>query len=194
MTRFSIRTLMAFVVLIAAGIVALKTATAVSAEIVVLLTLSAVGTAILGAIFTRGPKQAWWIGFTLFSAGYFALQFTSIIDPQITTFQMLKHLRLTMFPYAEDVRSNISAPVMIAQEATVQRQLAHQFRVSADVTNDPVIKRHTQNLQEIRSILTTLRPTGPEEEHFQKVGNAMLSLLVGFIGGTLAVWFYQKRE
>jgi hypothetical protein len=73
MRRFSIRTLMAFVLVSAVGLAALRTAGDLSAGLLFLVALAAVGVAILGATFMRGAEQAWWIGFALFCGGYLTL-------------------------------------------------------------------------------------------------------------------------
>jgi hypothetical protein len=72
MRRFSIRSLIAFVVISAVGLAALKSASDLWAETVLLADLVAIGVAVLGAAFSRGREQAWWTGFALFSFGYLA--------------------------------------------------------------------------------------------------------------------------
>jgi hypothetical protein len=72
MRRISIRSLIAFVVVSAVGLAALKNASEFWAVAVLLTDLVAIGVAVLGAAFSRGPKQAWWAGFALLSCGYLA--------------------------------------------------------------------------------------------------------------------------
>jgi hypothetical protein len=72
MRRISIRSLMAFVVVSAVGLAALKNASVFWAVGVLLADILAIGVAVLGAAFSRGREQAWWAGFALFSCGYLA--------------------------------------------------------------------------------------------------------------------------
>jgi hypothetical protein len=73
MHRFSIRTLMAVVLVSAIGLAALKNANDLWAGMMMLIALAAVGVAVLGAINLQGRERAWWQGFGLFCGGYLAL-------------------------------------------------------------------------------------------------------------------------
>ena len=67
MGRISIRASMAVVVFAAVGLAALRNASELWAGAMVLVALTAVGGAVLGAINLRGIERAWWQGFALFS-------------------------------------------------------------------------------------------------------------------------------
>ena len=75
MRRFSIRTLMAVVVVSAVGLAALRNANEVWADVMCLAALAAVGSAMLGAMFLRRREQAWSAGFALFSGSYLVFAF-----------------------------------------------------------------------------------------------------------------------
>src|SRR5262245_25282287 len=95
MRRFSIRTLMAFVVVSAVGLAALRNASEFWAVAALLADLVAIGIAVLGAAFLRGREQAWWAGFALFSCGYLAflmgLWFDSTFHSQEVTNPALQY-------------------------------------------------------------------------------------------------------
>jgi hypothetical protein len=101
MRRFSIRFLMAFVLVSAVGLAALRNANELWEGTMLLLALAAVGMAILGAIFMRGRDRAWWIGFALFSGGYLLMTFapglSNEVRPKLGTTHLLDevHHRLT---------------------------------------------------------------------------------------------------
>jgi len=67
MRRFSLRTLMAVIVLSALGFAALRNASALWAGIMLLTILAMLGVATLGMIFLRHKERAWSVGFALFT-------------------------------------------------------------------------------------------------------------------------------
>ena len=75
MHRFSIRTLMAFVLVSAVGLAALKNASDLWAGMMLLVALGSVGIALLGAFILRGKERYWCAGFAFFAGGYVALAF-----------------------------------------------------------------------------------------------------------------------
>ena len=61
MRGFSIRTLMAFVLVSAIGLAALRNAGDLWAGMMMQVALTAVGVAVLGAVLLRGRERAWWL-------------------------------------------------------------------------------------------------------------------------------------
>ena len=72
MRRHSIRTLMAFIVVSAIGLAALRRADEFWAGMLLMAALAAVGAAVLGAAILQGRERAWWAGFAFFGGGYLA--------------------------------------------------------------------------------------------------------------------------
>ena len=70
MRRISVLSLMAFILVLAIGLAALRTASHLVAGMLLLAALAAVGVAILGAALMRGDERAWWAGFAFFGAAY----------------------------------------------------------------------------------------------------------------------------
>lgn len=68
--RISIAGLMAVVLIVSIGVAALRSATEEWAGLVTLVTLGALASAVLGVIYRRGGRRAYWLGFTLFGRGY----------------------------------------------------------------------------------------------------------------------------
>ncbi len=69
MRRISIRTLMAFVLVSAVGLAALRNANELWAGMMLLVAMAALGGAVLGLILMRGRERAWWLGFVQCLAG-----------------------------------------------------------------------------------------------------------------------------
>jgi hypothetical protein len=68
--RISISGLMAVVLIVSIGVAALRSASEEWAALVTLVTLWLLTFAILGAIYRRGDRRAFWTGFALFGWGY----------------------------------------------------------------------------------------------------------------------------
>ncbi len=71
--RFSIAGLMGIVLIAAVGLAGLRNASPLWAGTLLMLTCAALALAVVGAIYCRGPRQAWWLGFAIFGWGYLAL-------------------------------------------------------------------------------------------------------------------------
>src|SRR5438128_404667 len=102
MKRFTIRTLMAFVVVLAVGLAGLRSATELWAGCLLLVTLGVLLAAVLGAIYTAGRSRAGWVGFSLFGLAYLALALTPIVPERLTgalpTTQALNYVYLQVSP------------------------------------------------------------------------------------------------
>ncbi len=125
MRRISVRSLMAAVLVFTIGLAALRNAGNLWAGIILLLDLAALGGAVLGAAIMRGRKQAWWLGFTVFGAGYL-MAASSSLGSDLPTTRML--------------------------------------------------------------------PGAAILEAFLATGRRVFAFLAGLVGGTVATWFYNRRQ
>ncbi len=71
--RVSIRGLMALVFFVAVGFVSLRFASEGWAGLVWVLTLALLASAVLGIVYRRGARRAFWVGFALMGSGYLAM-------------------------------------------------------------------------------------------------------------------------
>ena len=101
MRRFSIRRLMAFIIVAAIGLAALRNANDLWAGMLLLVALAAVGFALMGAAILRGKERHWWAGFAFFGGAYLALSvgpwLGDTIRPQLGTTHLLDRLEQLMF-------------------------------------------------------------------------------------------------
>jgi hypothetical protein len=185
MRRFSIRTLMAFVLVSAIGLAALRNANELWAGALLLVALAAAGAAVLGAIFLRGREQAWWAGFALFSGGYLVAAICPVQSPLATT-QMLIYIHPVV------TSSETGPPVypifwrQRAQALAKIERLKAEGRGPADAALDSAMKL-------LANLNTQLAGT-PNQDEFIRVGHSLLSLLAGLVGGMVARWFCARRE
>ena len=95
--RFSIAGFMGFVVAFCVGLVSLRYASEPAAGGILLLTLGGLCLAILGAVYRRGARRAFWLGFALFGWGYMTLASQTWWDrkidrPELLTTRLLNRL------------------------------------------------------------------------------------------------------
>ena len=200
MRRFSIRTLMAFVVACAVGLAALRHADEVWAAVILTIALGAVATAVFGAlIFGEGPRYRW-AGFAVFSGGYLILAvapgLSDAFKPHLGTTCLLNYVQ-------SQVAAASSAELVRLQP---RRDRVAQLIASLDA-GDPRFAVLTNRLATVdaaiekeRALQTNggrwrlLLPGAVNQDEFLCVGHSLFSLLAGLLGGTIAMWFYERRE
>jgi hypothetical protein len=198
MRRISIRTLMAFVLVSAVGLAALRNANELWAGMMLLVAMAALGGAVLGVILMRGRERAWWLGFAVFAGGYLALAFgpwlSDVFQPQLGTTHLLGHLRKLMFDSDALPLTPSEADSLLLQERRLEAGLANVKRVARNFSADPAGLAMAKKLQAIQGQLTANKNAGPRYEHFHGVGHSLFTLLAGLVGGTVAVWFWERRK
>jgi hypothetical protein len=89
MRRFSISTLMAFILVSAVGLAALRNANEWWAGAMLLVAIAAVGIALAGAVIMRGRERCRRATFAFFGGGYLALTFapgfSTEVGPRLVT-------------------------------------------------------------------------------------------------------------
>jgi hypothetical protein len=230
MRRISIRTLMAFVVVSAVGLAALRNGGELWVAILLLLALAAAGVAILGAALMRGREQAWWLGFVVFEGAYLvaalgpmrpelattlALSYVhSRIDGESANDAILARiisLRSSVFTLKMKIRAARESPgfspasndpsiaVLLESNAVLDSRIralesciqAMRKPDSASVdTITPVLNAEGLSISRWRSVF----PGAANLDTFQRVGHSLFALLAGLVGGTVALWFWERRK
>jgi hypothetical protein len=189
MWRVSIRTLMAVVLVSAVGLAALRNASELWVEVMLLLAIAAEGVSILGAALLRGRERAWWFGFAVFAGLYLALAVGPWVNDgfrqQLITSHWLVRLRNAM--------SESTVPILVGEKQAIEAELARLRRTKPDLRYDPVVSSLTSNLRAIEVQLTANRNAGLRYDNFQRIGHAFLALLAGLAGGTVGLWFWARR-
>jgi hypothetical protein len=193
MRSVSIRTVMAFVLASAVGLAALRNANDQWAGILPLVTLAAVGVALLGAILTRGRERAWWLGCCMFIGGYLAAAITPW-QHQLGTTHLLEYVHarvvgasLATFTVSRGDRNSI-----------LYRVVTSDGRVKLTTVSDRAYRSTPQD-DLVFSALPADRwrsafPGAANHDPFLRVGQCLFALLAGLMGGLVALWFYGRCE
>lgn len=155
MRRFSIRTIMALIVVSAIGLAALGNASHLWAALMLLFALGCVGVALLGAAILRRKERYWWAGFVFFAGGYLVLAFAPWSSQTFGVRMGATYLR-------EELYSRVSPEIPGGNTINQQQMFRFARAVNLDL--------------------------------FRRVGHSLFSLLSGLMGGTVALWFYARRE
>jgi hypothetical protein len=207
MRRFSIRSLMAFVLACALGMAALRNANEFWAGAMIMVALAAVGTAVLGALTLRGADRYGWAGFAVFSGGYLVIAVgpwpSDSFKPQLGTTALLTYVRAR-------AADTLTSPTESLPGLQLRRaQLVQQIEAFAAVTRDsfdPALVELKKRLANVdiaiqRAIAggpsaspwRALRPGAMHVAHFFCVGHSLFSLLAGLVGTAVARGFYARR-
>ena len=194
MRRFSIRSLTAFIFVAAIGLAALRDANDLWAGMLLLLALATVAIAMIGAVILRGGERYWWAGFAYFGGGYLALTvgpwLSDTLQPQLGTTEVLRHAHHRMMASA--------SPTLDDAEVAELRQRRLELRsvfmqVRGRKESDPSLIVTKRELAKVNQQLAAADAVPPFDQ-FQRVGHSLFTLLAGLLGGTVAVWFYMRRE
>jgi hypothetical protein len=188
MRRFSLRTLMAFILVAAVGLAALRNANDRWAGVMLLTALASVGVSFIGAALMRGREQAWWLGFAVFGGGYLAVCLGPWVGDafrqQLSTTHWIGELRNLMF--------DSSTKYLLAEKEEIRDELAKLLPAAGNY--DPVASSLRNSLRSIDEQLTKNRNATRRFDSFQSVGHCLFVLLSGLMGGTVAVWFDSRRR
>ena len=194
MRRFSIRSLTAFIVLAAIGLAALRDANDLWAGMLLLLALATVAVAMIGAVILRGGERFWWAGFAFFGGGYLAIAvgpwLSDTFQPQLGTTQVLRRAHGRMIASAAPTLDDVE----LADLRKRRLELHPVFmRVRARKESDPALMVTKQALAKVDQQLAAADAV-PLLDQFLRVGHSLFTLLAGLLGGTIAMWFYIRRE
>jgi hypothetical protein len=193
MRRFSIRKLMAGIVIAALAMAALKNASAFWSSVLLMVTLAVIGSAMLGAVAMQGREQHWWRGFVLFSGCYLALALGlfpgETLHPPLGTTYFLGQLHEQMHPAMVPAKNNLETLVFERQSKTsfLESLLSRSPKSDANILS---VQGQIISLDQQIAVLNS----GATYDQFQRVGHSLFALLSGLLGGTVAVWFYVRRE
>jgi hypothetical protein len=133
MRRYTIRSLMALVILAAVGLAALRSANELWAGLMLLVALATIGVTLLGTIISRGRERAWWAGFAFFAGSYLLLAegpwLSPWLRPQLGTTHLLNELHSRLMPQVsgDTVEAQQVAAVTRAASLDVLLRLGHSL-------------------------------------------------------------------
>ncbi len=204
MRRFSIRTLMVFVLVSAVGLAALRNANGVWAGVKLLLALASVGVAVVGTCLMRVRERAWWLGFGVFGGGYLAVAIAPVLSSPFNAYLGTTSLLNSMQSRAATA-SSIPLEVLVSRRTLLAARLEFldrddpkvaesRDRRAAGLANLDAMIEQEQTSQLYGERWRSFLPGAANAGLFRCVGHSLFVLLAGLVGGMIAVRFYARRE
>jgi hypothetical protein len=189
--RISIARLMGVVSVIAVGAAALKVADEVWAGVMLALTIGLLGVAVLGALYGREARRAFWIGALLFGAAYLVPSLVEATREKLPTTRLLTYAHSKLAPSRNELAlDNVS--YALQGSGQVNGQVVLDFTTSPGQSGTVATTNGPTNSG--MKFLFTVLSTGTTPEHFLTVGHCLLALVAGLIGGLIARAFYNGER
>jgi len=190
MRRFSIRTLMTYLLVPAAGLAVLRNSNAWWAGTMLFVAIAVLGISMVGAVIMRGRERSWWAGFSFFCGSYlvltFAPGFSTEVMPRLVTTKLLEVM------HSEFAYSSTQARLPQILWWQHERALGIVNRLRAD--NRKPGDRELDSAIRILVNLESQLQGAADQRDFIRVGHTLFGLLAGLVGGTVAVWFHSRRD
>ena len=193
MSRFSIRTLMVLIAGSAVGLAALRNANELWARVMMMLALGLVCVAGLWAILLRGRERAWWLGFAVLGCMYLSVSLSPLWSRLITT-------HLLEYVHARVISSSIATFDVSRAD---QNSFLYRVVMIDGTASSRTMSNSVYNSTPGEDVLATMEPANrwrsalpgaANHDQFLRIGHSLFALLVGLVGGTVAVWFLGRRE
>jgi hypothetical protein len=193
MRRFSIRTLMAFVLVTAVGLSAIRNANEFWAAVMTIAALALVCGAVLVAFLLRGRERAWWLGFAVLGGMYLLISL-SPLRYRLGTTHLLEYVHakvedvsIATFEISRIDRNSVLFRIVTPLGEVREKTVANSVYNS---TPGDVLLGSMALPNRWRSLL----PGAANLDAFQRVGHSLFALVAGLVGGMVARGFYARRR
>jgi hypothetical protein len=193
MRRFSIRTMMALIAGAAVGLAALRNANDLWARVMMMLALGLVCVAGLWAILLRGRERAGWLGFAVLGCTYLSVS-VSPLRSRLSTTDLFEYV------HARVVSSSIATFEVSRAD---QGSILYRVVMTDGTANSRTVSNSVYRSTPSEDLLATMEPANrwrsalpgaANHDQFLRIGHSLFALLAGLVGGTVAVWFWGRRE
>jgi hypothetical protein len=138
----------------------------------------------------RGRERHWWGGFAFFGGGYLALTLAPVFSQEV----MPRHVttKALRFVHSEFVASTSIAPLPEVLWWRHARLLEQVDRLKG-ANPGPGDRELDSAMRMLANVETQLKGAADQRD-FIHFGHCRFALLAGLMGGTVAVWFFARRE
>ncbi len=193
MRGYSIRALMAFILVSAVGLAALRNANEFWAVATTMAALACFLIAVAWAILLRGRQRAWWLGFAVLGGAYL---FVSLSPMR----KLLGTRRLLQYVHARIAGSSIET---FEISRSGQGSILCRIVTTDGEVSERTLPENVFNSARGRDVLSSIVPPSrwqslfpgvTNADAFQRVGDSLFALLVGLTGGMVAAWLRRRRD
>jgi hypothetical protein len=159
-----------------------------------MLTLSFLGTSLLGWMIRKESKRAFWAGFAIFGCAYMLIEFVpklwdQAVDP-LPTGRLLYEIHSKVVPSGVPVLSDVPvvSPVF---DVGAGEKINISGRSYVGIGDGRFVD---QGSAASSHLLRLALPGAANYEPFLRIGHCLFALLAGLIGGGIARWFYRSQQ
>jgi hypothetical protein len=185
MRRFSIRSLMALICLVAVGSAALLQANPVLLGVLLVAALYSVGAAILSACMLRKRERHFSAAYALFAGAYLLIAFGPALSESVAPLLITTQLLHRFEPPPMDA--------ILARRAYLTDVL-HQLEAKVRSAEDPQMRAVRQKLDEVNAMIGPPNARSGDPASFNRIGHCLFAIVSGLLGGFTALWLYARRE
>lgn len=175
--RFSLAGLLGLVTFAAVNCAGLRYSVELWAASVLLLIIAVLLVGMLGILYRRTERRAFWSGFTLFGSAYMLLALApgldSAVGQHLITTKLLRH---------------------VYERSRPLRRITSFHMDGANVVSTQSGKGTTQMWKWATTHPAPAAPVGPNWEDVRRGGHSLFALCCCVVGGLLARYFYVTRE
>jgi hypothetical protein len=195
MRRFSVRSLMVFIVGAAVGLAALRNANAYWAMGMSIALIGTLATSVVGALILRGKEQCACAGFAAFCVVYLGVTVSGLSDPTAP------------LSYVSQVAGYSTPPVFGNLKGARSESAAELESAEASGLNEGDLRRLKNNLKELdeqiesdqastnsADLWRSWLPGAVNAGEFLRVGHSLFALLSGLAGSVVGTIFYARRQ
>ena len=202
--RFSIRSLVGFILICGVAFAALKQSTDWWEKGTFSMTVLVLLTAVLLGVHLAGGRRAFWLGFGLFGWGYLGLSLVPAVETRLVTSQGLAYLfaklpgrmpqlftvTYTGFIPTGPFPSFTTSTAGVASQPNLTYTLSNAYTLSNSVT-DPWSAGQIPVLNVSGG--GVLQFSGGTQENFVKIGHTVIAVLLAWTGGMMSRWILRSR-
>jgi hypothetical protein len=179
--RFTIASLLVFVLFLAFGLAALRESTEVWDVAVFGVTFLLLLTSVLLAVHRTGPRRAYWLGFALFGGAYLAAGLIPPVGARLPTSKGLVYLD-SLVPGRQ-----ATFTIAFSPQGGIGTKIGTMQVFAATTTSAPVATPSpaTSQIWNVTTGRLLFNGSGTSE-NFLKIGHSLAALMIAFLGAHLS--------
>ncbi len=191
--RVSILGLLAWIALLGVGLAALRSPSPLWAAFIFSVALATLTISVLAAVYRRGRRRAFWVGFATCGWAYFLLTFGPEVTSQFRSELFTTALLEILYPHTVSP----TVPAAMAPErspSTGRVILAGGFGMGPSTPPPSVWSTWTQPQPRAFSRRTPSGAMTTSPGTFQQIGHSLFCLLIALLGGLITRHLHSTRD
>jgi hypothetical protein len=186
--RFSLASLIGLIALLALGLAALQSSSGFWVSLVISSVLFVLITSLACAATATGSSRARWCGFAIFGWSYLALALGPWAQEHVAPHLVTTHALTALQTVVPQFRVRVGDKVLVQWGSSWYRSSV------LSIQNGQFLIHYEGYSSASDEIVTPNRIRVGRPEYFHMIGHSFFAVLLGFIGGGLALYVYQRQR